>query len=487
MHYFNVNQLNTLTRYALYFTDFDTEGLSRDTECSDASQNITTDFIHTILLSISTLCIECFESGKSINEEVIKRHLNFNSHDWCRILKFTFQHTTLVDKTHNQGERNWVHLSEATMRLCFTEANMNDSAEDSAQKDDLFSKYIKYPNISGEFKNFIGQLIKDGCVKEAQAIHNMLKYSRKISTNPNNGVNAEKLSKMISTVFFMGLEILEGYQKNNTKQKVVSTPQPELYANYLIIFTPGFTVVLEDKIFSEEFSTELYLGCGQEYQQSVMKKSLTDVMTGVITDNLAKLTLSSVENRLSRKKSVESKSEIKVAELKYSSGTVLSTSSKCSSLSHIATSPRIINSSGITTDAESTSPINSPKSYELEIQSITDRSKESFDFEHGPKVNKLRKSESPIRKHKNSVEHRLKKSDKDLPKTKHKLEMPIKEKEYDIGQENNSSPLLIKHTKKSPRRNAIDVFSAMGSDNEFGIHNNSTEIEPKMNAFKNSM
>lgn len=570
MHHFNVNQLNTLIRYAIHFTDFDTEGLSRDIGKADASNNLTPDFIHSIFPGLSTLCLEYATSGKIIDENVIKNHLNFNSHGWCRVLKYTFQNTTLIDKSCMQSEKNWLQFSSATMKLCFAEANMNDSAEDSDHKDDLFSKYIKYPNIAGEFRNFIGQLIKDGFIKEAKAIHEMLKYSRKIVTNPKNGVNAEKLSTLISIVFFNGLELFEGNQRSNTKQKTVSMAQPELYSNFLKVFSPGFAIVLEEAFFSEDFSAELYLGMSQQYPGTALKKSRTDVMAGVITENFAKLTLSNSDHKLVRKKSVEPKKENKVPELRKSSGTGVSTSGRYSSLSHISTSPRIINSSSITPDTESTSPKNSPKPYELETQSITQTSKESFDFERGNKAHKLRKSESPIRVHNNSTEHPLKKSDQDLSKSRHKIdmptkdkecdigkevestfpknspkmfemesqsqkskepadyewgrtnklrksesparerkvskehplkksdpdlsknrlkiEMPTKEKEYDIGQENNSSLFLIKHTKKSPRRSAVDAFVVMSSDNELVIQkDNSTGNKTKVNEFKNTM
>jgi hypothetical protein len=416
MHYYNVEQLIAILRLTMCFTDFASEGLSRDQNASICSGDLSPDYFKGILLKVGLAIIEVdskdigthfkreldfdfeqwslslrnmfgnsniqaisytpefttklfkvitifIDSNPRIDE--FNQQLGLNSDDWSIIIKYAFRNTTLINKKSKEAQRNWLTFSNRIMMLCLNEAQMNDPSD--IVIDDPFSKYIKYPNISGEFKNFIGQLIKDNCIKEAEAIHLMLQYCRKIVTT-ENGVPVDKLSAMVSDVFLKGLEIFDAYDQNIIKTGNVS--QLERYMRHLKIFTPGFTYVLQDSAFSVDFSIENYLGCRQSYVlEEVMEETKEQKREGDVAQKkpkkegmvgkLAQLRLSDISKK--DKKYVEGRNIIfDESEPPYSTNPII-----------ISSSPRI---------TESVTNNNSPNSRD----GIEKKSRQ------------LRKSESPF-------------------------------------------------------------------------------------------
>jgi hypothetical protein len=254
---FKVDLLLILLKNTFSLIDFDTESLTRDVHSTIGILSL--DYVTDIPLKI---CSICSDFSFNVSTTLINNKLGFNSDDWSRIIKYTFQHTALIKKDDPTVLTNWRYFSSLFMSMC------NDDL-DLVNNQDNFNKYFRFADINNIFKRFIGQLIKDNYVKEAESIHLMLKFAQVVISNANNGMTAADVALMLSVTIFDGLQIDGIIDSEETNLRKTGIFGDENYAKHLRAFTLGLVYVLEDPFFANDFSVEIYQKYYQEYSANL--------------------------------------------------------------------------------------------------------------------------------------------------------------------------------------------------------------------------
>lgn len=256
---FHVEQLLTLLKSTLALIDFDTESLTRDLK--PTLDLLSPEFIAGIPLKI---CHICSNYGFNMSPDFMNLELGFNSDDWSRIAKYTFQHTAIIRKNDPAALKNWRCFSSSILNMC------NDELDALCDLDN-FNKFFKYPDINGVFKKFIGQLILDNNVNEAEAIHLMLKFAHVVIGNTHNGMTAADVALMLSITIFDGLQIDGIIDSEDVELSTTGFFGDEIYAKRLQAFKQGLIYVLEDPFFLNDFSIDLYKMYHQQYPTDLEK------------------------------------------------------------------------------------------------------------------------------------------------------------------------------------------------------------------------
>lgn len=262
---FNVELLNSILISAFNFTDFESESLTRDLNSTlrvktpDSNLGvITPEWINNIPLMItSILCA----NGFNMSPELMGGTLGFNDDDWSKIVKYTFQNSAIIRKDNLATLKNWRYFTKTIIDMCTDMCKVDDL---SIFEEQMFGKHFK-PDVSGEFKRFIGQLIKDKNDKEAEAVHLMLKYAHTVSATDKNGMSSSDVALMLSVSIFEGLQINGILDSENDELIDTGIFGDENYAKQLHAFKLGLSYVFEDSFFSMPYSKGLYNGFFQEY------------------------------------------------------------------------------------------------------------------------------------------------------------------------------------------------------------------------------
>lgn len=243
-HYYTPIDLQALFSYIISKIDFTVEGLSTDTGCSIVFYPPKEQRSEKQSEEIKESDPDFYEKHekKFISETFLKiKQENFenkyNSHDWIKIYKHTFQHTEFVNMKNEKIMQSWYYFSNYFRMGC---------------KNEL----ITPEEYNIQLKHFISMLIFHGAELEAKCIHQFLHLAFKIQSNERTMIDSKKVANMLGGIFYNALKI-EGIHRP-FKLNDLNHDHQLSYVGNIKKTSKVLKYIIEDPFFEQDFNKYQY-------------------------------------------------------------------------------------------------------------------------------------------------------------------------------------------------------------------------------------